>query len=152
MRAVIQRVCSASVSIDGNVHAQIGHGFLVLFAAGADDPPDVLEPFWSKIERLRIFADDEGKTNLSLSQVDGEILLVPQFTLYANARRGNRPSFVEAANPSEGEASFEALKELAQVSFPEKVRWGVFGADMQVELINDGPFTIVLDSETLFNS
>lgn len=151
MRAVIQRVISASVTVDGKVEGQIGHGFLILFAAGAEDPPDILEPFWSKIERLRIFADAEGKTNLSLSQVEGEVLLVPQFTLYANARRGNRPSFIEAADPESGQASFENLKKLAEASFPGKVQWGVFGANMQVELVNDGPFTVILDSETLFH-
>lgn len=152
MRAVIQRVTSASVSIEGTVYGKIGHGLVILFAAGAEDAPDVINPFWAKIERLRIFADAEGKTNLSLSQVDGEILLIPQFSLYANARRGNRPSFTEAARPEEGEASFETLKSLAQASFPGKVHWGVFGADMQVELINDGPFTVILDSDTLFKS
>ena len=152
MRAVIQRVTLASVSIDGVVRGQIGHGFVVLFAAGAEDTADLIEPFWAKMERLRIFADQEGKTNLSLSQVEGEILLIPQFTLYANARRGNRPSFTEAARPEEGEALFEAIKEIAHATFPGKVQWGVFGADMQVELVNDGPFTVILDSKTLFKS
>ena len=132
MKFVIQRVNSASVKVDGNVIGSIGKGYLILFGAGEGDTEDMLVPFADKICKMRIFADENGKTNLSINDVGGEMLIVSQFTLYADCRKGNRPSFVHAV----------ALcrERLA------KVETGEFGADMKVSLENDGPFTIVLDS------
>jgi D-tyrosyl-tRNA(Tyr) deacylase len=145
MRALIQRVSKASVSIDGELKAGIQHGFLILFGIGKEDGPEDVEYLAKKISGLRVFEDDEGKMNLSLSQVGGEILLVSQFTLYADTRRGNRPGFSNAAGPDLAIPLYEAMiSKLKTYDIP--VSTGEFGADMQISLINDGPVTILIDS------
>ena len=148
MRAVIQRVTSANVAIDGEVVGSIGRGFLILLGVGQDDGADQLERLWSKIYKMRIFSDEEGKTNLSLADVNGEVLVVSQFTLYANCRKGNRPSFTQAGAPDEANRLYEEFVARARQDVP-RVETGRFGADMQVSLVNDGPFTIVLDTADL---
>ena len=145
MRLVIQRVLGASVSIEGEKKASIGRGFLILFGAGKGDTDEMARRFAKKLSTLRIFADEEGKTNLSLADVGGEVLVVSQFTLYADCRRGNRPGFTDAAAPDEAERLYEVFLEACRGYFGE-VGCGVFGADMKVELVNDGPFTLVWDS------
>lgn len=149
MRAIIQRVNRASVEVEQNLIASIDKGLLVFFAVSNSDDEVLLEKFWNKIKKLRIFEDGNGKTNLDLASVNGEILLVSQFTLYADCKRGNRPSFIEAGEPSKASYLFDRLIELAKCDFADKVKSGIFAADMKVSLINDGPFTIVLDSDQL---
>ena len=148
MRFVIQRVNHANVKIDGEVVGNIGHGLLILFGAGQDDTEEMLPKYVDKICKMRIFEDENGKTNLSLDAVGGELLLISQFTLYANCKRGNRPSFIEAGAPDMASEMYEYIIEKCKEQV-EVVERGRFGADMKVSLINDGPFTIVLDSETL---
>ena len=148
MRAVVQRVSSAQVAIEGQVVGSIGRGFLVLLGVGEADGPEQLESLWSKIYKLRIFADEQGKTNLSLADVNGELLVVSQFTLFANCRKGNRPSFTQAGSPQLAEELYERFVERARQDVAG-VQTGRFGADMQVSLVNDGPFTIVLDTDEL---
>ncbi len=148
MRAVIQRVTSASVSIEGSVVGEIEKGFLILLGVGQDDDEPEVERLWSKIFKMRIFDDAEGKTNLSLADVSGSILVVSQFTLYANCKRGNRPSFTEAGAPDKAERLYEAFVERAKRDV-NRVETGRFGADMNVSLVNDGPFTIILDTDRL---
>ena len=145
---VIQRVKSASVAVDGAVSGEIGRGFLVLLGIGPEDTAEVVEKMVDKMLRLRIFSDANDKINLSLEDVGGELLLVSQFTLYADCRKGNRPSFVGAAKPALAEGLYEYCKAYC-AGKGKKVASGVFGADMQVTLCNDGPFTIVLDSEEI---
>lgn len=144
MRALIQRVTTAQVEVDGKVVGACGHGLLVLLGVGHEDTEATAARLWSKIYRLRIFADEAGKTNLSLADVDGEVLVISQFTLYADCRKGNRPSFVNAAPPQQGNALYEHFCSLAEKDVPHVGR-GVFGAAMQVSLTNDGPFTIWLE-------
>ena len=148
MRFVIQRVSEAGVDIDGKTAGSIGKGFLVLIGVGKEDNEQIADRMVQKLLGLRIFADENGKTNLSLKDVDGELLLISQFTLYADCRRGNRPSFVYAGAPDEAERLYEYIISKCRESV-SKVETGVFGADMKVSLVNDGPFTIVLDSDTL---
>lgn len=148
MRMVIQRVKHASVTVDGEITGKIGQGFLVLLGIGPDDNEQIMEKMADKMMRLRIFSDENDKINLSLQDVGGELLLVSQFTLYADCRKGNRPSFVQAAPPAQAEALYESCKAYCKKIVPV-VESGIFGADMQVELCNDGPFTVVLDSEEL---
>lgn len=148
MRAIIQRVSEASVTIAGKEKARIGQGYLILLGVGQGDSRSEAEKLWRKISALRIFEDENGKTNLSLSQVGGNVLIVSQFTLWANCKKGNRPSFIEAANPKLGNELYEYFLELASIEYPE-YGCGQFGADMQVSLINDGPFTLVLDTDNL---
>ena len=148
MRAVLQRVSSASVRVDEQVVGSCGPGFLVLLGVAPDDTPEEAERLWGKICRLRVFDDAEGKMNLSLADVDGEVLVVSQFTLFADARRGNRPSFVGAARPDVAVPLYERFCELAEADV-RNVGRGVFGAEMQVELVNDGPITIWLDTDEL---
>lgn len=148
MRMVIQRVKHASVTVEGEITGKIGQGFLVLLGIGPDDNEQIMEKMADKMMRLRIFSDENDKINLSLQDVGGELLLVSQFTLYADCRKGNRPSFVQAAPPAQAEALYEACKAYCKKIVPV-VESGIFGADMQVELCNDGPFTVVLDSEEL---
>ena len=142
MRFVIQRVTESSVKVDGEVIGKIGKGFMVLIGVADSDTKDTADKMLKKMLGLRIFEDENGKTNLSLDQVGGELLLISQFTLYANCKKGNRPSFIEAGKMYEYIIS--RCKE--QVTVVER---GKFGADMKVSLVNDGPFTIVLDSEKL---
>ena len=148
MRFVIQRVSEAGVDIDGKTAGSIGKGFLVLIGVGKEDNEQIADRMVQKLLGLRIFADENGKTNLSLKDVDGELLLISQFTLYADCRKGNRPSFVYAGAPDEAERLYEYIISKCRESV-SKVETGVFGADMKVSLVNDGPFTIVLDSDTL---
>ena len=148
MKLVIQRVKHASVTVDGNVTGKIGKGFLVLIGIANSDTKEIADQYLKKLLNLRIFADENGKTNLSLKDVNGELLLVSQFTLYADCRKGNRPSFINAGAPDMAEALYEYMIEACRKEIPV-VETGIFGADMQVELLNDGPFTIVLD-ERLF--
>lgn len=148
MRAVIQRVSDAQVTIDGETVGSIGRGLLILLGVGHDDAEAQAERLWSKISRLRIFDDDNGKTNLSLNDVAGQVLVVSQFTLFANCKKGNRPSFVDAGAPDKANNLYEWFVARARQDV-SCVETGIFGADMQVSLVNDGPFTIVLDTETL---
>ena len=149
MRFVIQRVEEASVSVEGNTVGAIGKGFLVLIGVSKEDTEEIADKMMKKAFSLRIFDDEEGKTNLSLNQVGGELLLISQFTLYANCKKGNRPSFTEAGGAEHANALYEYILEHAK-EYSEKVEAGVFGAHMQVSLVNHGPFTIVLDSDELF--
>ena len=148
MKFVIQRVLEASVSVDEEVIGQINKGYMVLIGVGQNDTRDIADKMVKKMVGLRIFEDENGKTNLSLADVDGQMLLISQFTLYANCKKGNRPSFIESGAPDMAEEMYEYIIEKCKesVSIVEK---GSFGADMKVSLINDGPFTIVLDSEQL---
>ena len=148
MKFVIQRVNNADVTVDNKIVGSIGKGFLILFGACETDTADMLQKFVDKIVKLRIFADENGKTNLSLKDVDGELLIVSQFTLYANCKKGNRPSFIEAGEPHMAEALYEYMIDEAKKSVPV-VEHGEFGADMKVSLLNDGPFTIILDEKIL---
>lgn len=148
MRALLQRVSQAQVTVDGQVTGAIGNGFLVLLGVGPDDTPQIAERLWDKIRRLRVFDDAAGKMNLSLEAVDGSVLVVSQFTLYANCRRGNRPGFTDAAKP---QLANELYQYFCQVAARDvSVETGIFAAEMQVSLTNDGPITIWLDSDDLF--
>jgi D-tyrosyl-tRNA(Tyr) deacylase len=148
MRLVIQRVLHAEVQVDGNTIGKIGKGLLVFVGAGQDDTKEIADKYLRKLLGLRIFEDENGKTNLSLKDVDGELLIVSQFTLYANCKKGNRPSFIEAGEPHMAEALYEYMIEEAKKSVPV-VEHGEFGADMKVSLLNDGPFTVILDEKIL---
>jgi D-tyrosyl-tRNA(Tyr) deacylase len=149
MRAVIQRVQRGQVSVEGRIVGQIGHGLVILVGAGHGDGQPEAERLADKIANLRIFADAEGKTNLSLLNVGGEALVVSQFTLYADCRKGRRPSFVPAAPPELAEPLVEHFARRLHHSGVSRVEMGEFGAMMLVEIENDGPFTIFLDTETL---
>lgn len=148
MRFVIQRVTEASVTIDGEISGKIGKGYLVLIGVADTDTKEIADKMIRKMIGLRIFEDEQGKTNLSLADVDGGLLLVSQFTLYANCKRGNRPSFIEAGKPDMANEMYEYIIEKCRESVDE-VQTGEFGADMKVRLLNDGPFTILLDSDQL---
>ena len=148
MRFVIQRVLESEVKVDGESLGKIGKGFMVLIGVSNDDTKEVADKMVKKMLGLRIFEDEQGKTNLSLDAVGGELLLISQFTLYANCKRGNRPSFIEAGAPDMASEMYEYIIDKCKEHVEVVVR-GRFGADMKVSLINDGPFTIVLDSETL---
>ena len=148
MRFVIQRVTEASVTIDGEISGKIGKGYLVLIGVADTDTKEIADKMIRKMIGLRIFEDEQGKTNLSLADVDGGLLLVSQFTLYANCKRGNRPSFIEAGKPDMANEMYEYIIEKCRESVDE-VQTGEFGADMKVQLLNDGPFTILLDADQL---
>ncbi|MBR0308457.1 MAG: D-tyrosyl-tRNA(Tyr) deacylase [Mogibacterium sp.] len=148
MRFVIQRVKHASVTVDGEVIGKIGRGYMVLIGVCDADDEAVADKMLDKMIKLRINEDADGKTNLSLADVDGGLLLVSQFTLYANCKKGNRPSFIEAGSPEHAEALYQYIIERCRERVPV-VEKGSFGAEMAVELLNDGPFTIILDSDTL---
>jgi D-aminoacyl-tRNA deacylase len=148
VRVVLQRVLRASVTVDGERVAEIGRGYLLLVGVGRGDPPEEPARLAEKILHLRLFADQEGKTNLPLAGVDGEVLVVSQFTLYADLRKGRRPSWGEAEEPEIAAVRVEALAE-AMESQGARVERGVFGANMDVELLNDGPFTLVLEGSSL---
>ena len=148
MRAVLTRVKSASVTIDGEVVGKIGKGFLILLGVGPEDTPEHCRYLAQKALGLRIFEDENGKMNLGLDQVDGQVLVVSQFTLYGNCRKGRRPSFTDAAPPELGNALYETfLRECEALGYPPQ--HGRFGADMKVESINDGPVTLWLDTQQL---
>ncbi|HBB71498.1 MAG TPA: D-tyrosyl-tRNA(Tyr) deacylase [Ruminococcus sp.] len=144
MKVVLQRVTSASVTVDGSVCGKIGKGYLVLLGIGADDTEEDCRRLADKIINLRIFSDENDKINLSLSDVDGELLVVSQFTLYADCRKGNRPNFIQAAKPEKAEGLYNYFTDYCR-SKGKHTETGIFGADMKVELLNDGPFTIVLE-------
>lgn len=148
MRFVIQRVKHASVTVDHSVTGEIQKGFLVLIGICQSDTKEIADKMVRKMTGLRIFEDAEGKTNLSLEAVGGALLLVSQFTLYADCKKGNRPSFINAGSPEHAEALYDYIVEECRKKGFE-VGTGIFGAEMDVELINDGPFTILLDSDTL---
>ena len=150
MRALIQRVSEASVRVDGDIVGQIDAGLLVLLGVGEGDTEEDLDFLVKKISGMRIFADDAGKMNLSLSQINGKILLVSQFTLHADTRKGNRPSFVKAAKPEIAEAMYEQMAQKLR-EHGIGVETGKFAADMKVSLLNDGPVTIWLDSEEVIS-
>lgn len=148
MRAHVQRASSASVSVDGAVIGSIGRGYLVLLGVGRDDDEAAAERLWAKLRGLRINEDDAGKTNLSLADAGGGVLVVSQFTLFADCRHGRRPSFTAAAAPDAAERLYEYFISLARADVAE-VATGRFGANMQVSIVNDGPFTILLDTDEL---
>ena len=144
MRAVIQRCENASVSVDGETVGQIGKGYLVLLGVGQEDTEADCDRIAAKMIGLRIFSDENGKINLSLRDVGGSLLVISQFTLYADTRKGHRPSFLQAKEPTEAERLYEYFVEVCRRSVPN-VQTGRFGADMKVSLLNDGPFTIILE-------
>lgn len=148
MRFVIQRVSEASVTVDGKIVGQIGKGFMVLVGVAQTDTQAIADKLVRKMVGLRIFEDAQGKTNLSLADVGGAVLMVSQFTLYADCKRGNRPGFSYAGKPEQANALYEYILEKTRETVPV-VEKGIFGADMKVALVNDGPFTILLDSEEL---
>ena len=148
MKFVIQRVTEASVTIDHQIKGKIDKGFLVLIGVGKEDTKEIADKYIKKLLGLRIFEDENGKTNLSLADVDGQLLLISQFTLYANCKKGNRPSFVDAGAPAEAEALYNYIVEECKKTVPG-VETGEFGAEMKVSLLNDGPFTIILDEAIL---
>ena len=150
MRAVLTRVKSASVTIENQVVGKIGQGFLILLGVGPEDDDAACRYLAEKALGLRIFEDEAGKMNLGLSDIGGEVLVVSQFTLYGNCRKGRRPSFTEAADPETGNRLYEQfLTECARLGF--EPQHGQFGADMQVESVNDGPVTLILDTQQLMN-
>ena len=148
MKFVIQRVNHASVKVDGNVVGKIDKGYMVLIGISENDTKEIADNMIKKMIGLRIFEDDNGKTNISLKDVSGELLLISQFTLYADCKKGNRPSFINAGKPDMANEMYEYIIEQCkkEISVVEK---GIFGADMKVSLENDGPFTIVLDSKEI---
>ena len=151
MRAVLTRVTSASVTIDGEVVGSIGKGFLILLGVGPEDTAEHCRYLAQKALGLRIFEDENGKMNLGLSDVGGQVLVVSQFTLYGNCRKGRRPSFTDAAGPELGNALYEKFLSIcAELGYPPQ--HGEFGADMQVESINDGPVTLILDTQQLMDT
>lgn len=151
MKIVLQRVLQAKVDIAGETVGEIGKGYLLLLGVSNEDNKDIADKMIEKISRLRIFEDENGKTNLSIDQVEGEVLVVSQFTLYADCRKGNRPSFTNAGSPDKANDLYEYIVERCKGLF-KKTQHGVFGADMQVSLVNDGPFTLVLDSEEILQN
>ena len=147
MRFVVQRVTHSSVSVGGQVVGSIGKGFMVLIGVSDSDTRETADKLIKKLLGLRIFDDENGKTNLSLTDVNGELLLISQFTLYADCRHGNRPSFTKAGKPEHANELYEYI--IAECAKHFRTEHGVFGAEMKVELLNDGPFTILLDSEQM---
>lgn len=147
MKIVLQRVKSASVSIEGTVVGDIEQGFLLLVGVGPDDTRDDASYLARKIAGMRIFSDENGKMNLSIDQVGGKILSVSQFTLFADTKKGNRPSFTGAASPEAANKLYEEFNEILRTEYGLIVETGEFGADMQVSLVNDGPVTILLDTK-----
>lgn len=148
MRFVIQRVTEARCVVDGNVTGKIKQGFCVLIGISQTDTRENADKMIKKLLNMRIFSDSDGKTNLSIHDVNGALLLISQFTLYANCRKGNRPSFVGAGSPEMANELYEYIIDQCRQEVPI-VQTGIFGADMQITLTNDGPFTILLDSEDL---
>lgn len=148
MKLVIQRVTHASVTVDNNVIGKIGKGYMVLIGVSDTDTKEIADKMLDKMIKLRIFEDENGKTNLSLADVGGELLMISQFTLYANCKKGNRPSFIEAGSPDHANALYEYIIEKCKERV-DVVEQGEFGAEMKVELLNDGPFTVILDSQQI---
>lgn len=148
MKIVIQRVTEAKVEVENTVEGKIGKGLLLFLGVSGDDTKEIADKMIEKVSKLRIFEDENGKTNLDINQVDGEVLVISQFTLYADCKKGNRPSFINAGAPDMAENLYEYVLERCEELF-KRTQKGVFGADMKVSLINDGPFTIVLDSKEI---
>jgi len=151
MKFVVQRVSHASVMVQGKVGGKIDKGFMVLIGVGQNDDEAIADKMVAKLINMRIFEDENGKTNLALKDVGGQLLLISQFTLYANCKKGNRPSFIEAGNPDKANALYEYIinKCKEEIDVVEK---GVFGAEMKVELLNEGPFTVILDSDEIIGT
>lgn len=150
MKFVIQNVLNASVSVDQQIVGQINQGYVVFIGISNEDNEETANKMIQKMLNLRIFQDENGKTNLSLEQISGDLMLVSQFTLYADCKHGNRPSFIKAGKPEHAQKLYDYIIEQCKLKVPN-VQTGIFGADMKVSLINDGPFTILLDSAELFN-
>lgn len=148
MKFLIQRTTGASVNVDGNTIGSINKGFVVFIGICNDDTKIIADKMISKLIGLRIFEDNNGKTNLSLNDVDGELLLISQFTLYANCKKGNRPSFLDAGSPAHADELYKYIISKCREQI-EVVETGIFGADMKVSLLNDGPFTVILDSNEI---
>ena len=148
MKFVIQRVNEASVSVDNQVIGKIGKGFLVLVGVSQSDDFNIADKMIKKLIGLRIFEDENGKTNLDIKSVDGQLLIISQFTLYADCRKGNRPSFINAGNPEMANELYQYIIDKCKQEI-QVVEQGCFGADMKVSLVNDGPFTVVLDSHEI---
>ncbi|MBE7011007.1 MAG: D-tyrosyl-tRNA(Tyr) deacylase [Ruminococcaceae bacterium] len=148
MKFVLQRVLEAQVDVDGKTVGQIGNGYLLLMGVSQTDTREIADKMIEKVARLRIFKDENEKTNLSIDQVDGEILVVSQFTLYADCKKGNRPNFLNAGGAALAEELYEYVLERCEGLF-KNTEHGIFGAEMKVSLVNDGPFTIVLDSDEI---
>lgn len=148
MKVVLQRVREAKVTVEGETVGAIGQGFLIFLGAGENDTEVIVDKMVDKICKLRIFQDENGKTNLSLGDVGGELLIVSQFTLYADCKKGNRPSFIKAGSPDKANRLYEYAVERCR-QYVDRVEHGVFGADMKVSLVNDGPFTLILDSDDM---
>lgn len=149
MRAVIQRVLSADVSVDGNTVGKIGKGLLILLGVGKNDTKSECDKLTDKISKMRIFSDENDKINLSVDDVSGDILVVSQFTLYADCRKGNRPSFTNAGDPETANELYEYFSGELNSKIKGNIQNGIFGADMKVSLVNDGPFTVILDTDDL---
>ena len=148
MRFIIQRVANSKVTIDHVVRGQIGKGFMVLIGIADEDTEEIADKMIRKMIQLRIFEDENGKTNLALKDVGGSLLLISQFTLYADCRKGNRPSFVHAGKPAMASRMYDYIVAQCKEQIPD-TGCGIFGADMKISLLNDGPFTILLDSEEI---
>lgn len=147
MRIVIQRVSNAHVSINGQIHASVQNGFLVLLGIEQEDTNDDIDYLVQKLVNLRVFSDAEGKMNLDIKQIQGDILIISQFTLHASTKKGNRPSFIKAARPGQAIPLYEKFISETSRALSKPCLSGVFGADMQVNLVNDGPVTILMDSK-----
>ena len=148
MKFVIQRVTNASCRVDDRITGQINSGFLVFIGVSDEDTKEIADKMTKKLLGLRIFEDENGKTNLALKDVEGELLLISQFTLYADCKKGNRPSFVRAGKPDAANEMYQYIIKKCKEEIPV-VEQGVFGADMKISLLNDGPFTIILDSDEI---
>lgn len=148
MRAILQTVKSASVTIDGKIVGAIDRGYLIYLGVGPEDTTDEVVKLWNKIRKLRVFMDASGKTNLDLAAVEGNVLLVSQFTLFASIKKGNRPSFATAAPPAMGKKLYDTMVDLVKKDLPD-LQTGQFGADMLVASVNDGPFTLWIDTDEL---
>ena len=147
MKAVIQRVSSASVKVDENIVGEIGLGFLILLGVGHEDDVEDIKWLTSKIAKLRVFSDPEGKMNLAIDDINGDILVISQFTLHASTKKGNRPSFIYAAPPEKANKDYELFCEILQSQIKGNIKKGIFASDMKVSLVNDGPVTIIIDSK-----
>lgn len=145
MKIVVQRVANAKVDVNGKTVGQINRGFLVLLGVTHEDNKEIADYLVKKLCNLRVFSDSEEKMNLSIKDIDGELLIISQFTLYADSRKGNRPSFIEAANPEKAEELYKYFIEECKKNGIKKVEQGIFGADMKVSLLNDGPVTIIME-------
>ena len=149
MRLLIQRVQHADVSVEGELVGSIKKGYLVFIGISDSDTEEIADKMLRKLLNLRLFEDENGKTNLAIKQVDGEVLLVSQFTLYADCKKGNRPSFTKAGSPDKANKLYQYLIDQCTKELPQKTSCGSFGADMKVSILNDGPFTIMLDSDEI---